>query len=330
MLFAFIFSLKDAGCSMIDYNARVSVTTISKPASPFLCSQQSIEQRESLIGTAPRADVWFLLEYHGRWGKKALEESDIPDEVKTHLNTQLGSIPESRLLLIKQPREENVRGLAFFAAISNSNPPTLYRFQLNDYEELLTFELTSIADRKSEYDDSISSEPVFVNCTNGHRDQCCALHGVGSYWALERQFPGKVWESTHHGGHRFAANLIHFPHGLSYGRLRKENAIDAMQAGMDGRIDLDHFRGRTIYDEPIQAAEILLRKELDLAAIGGVQVSGSDPLDGNRWRVKASAKDREYEITVEQHDTGEQIHLSCGDEKTSPVVEYKILEIKTI
>lgn len=297
--------------------------TLPSPA-PF-CSQESIENHESLIGTAPRADVWFLLEYHGRWGKKALAESEIPTEVKTHLNTQLDSIPESRLLLIKQPREENVRGFAFFAAIASSDPPTLYRFQLNDYDDLLSYDLGGIVARKAEYADNIAEEPVFVNCTNGLRDQCCALHGVASYWALANQFPGKVWESTHHGGHRFAANLMHLPYGLSYGRLRKENAASVLQAGLDGRISLDLFRGRTIYDEPNQAAEILFRKESGIDAIEGVRVASSQELEGKRWHVQLKTEGQAHELVVEQRETGKRVHLSCGDEKTSPVLEYTLV-----
>ena len=307
----------------------MTIPSAINTAQDFFCSLESIEHHESLLGTAPRADVWFLLEYHGRWGKKALEESEIPDEVKAHLNAQLKATLESRLLLIKQPREENVRGFAFFAAIPTADPPTLYRFQLNEYDDLLSYDLAGIFARKPEFADSISREPVFVNCTNGLRDQCCALHGVASYWELQNQFPGKVGESTHHGGHRFAANFMHLPYGLSYGRLRKENAASVLETGLKGRIALDHFRGRTIYEEPIQAAEILLRKELDLDAIDSLRITGSDAQDGNRWRVLADANDRVYEVIIERHETGEHVHLSCGDEKTSPVVEYKTIEIKS-
>jgi hypothetical protein len=292
----------------------------------FFCSQESIDHDESLIGTAPRADVWFLLEYHGRWGKKALQESEIPQSVKAHLNAQLKTIPESRLLMIKQPREENVRGFAFFAAISMSDPPTLYRFQLNEYEDLLSYDLAAIVSRKAEFDDSISREPVFVNCTNGLRDQCCALHGVASYWALQSQFPGKVWESTHHGGHRFAANFMHLPFGHSYGRLRKENAVELMQSCLEGCIALEHFRGRTIYDPPIQAAEILLRKKLRLDAIDAVRVTGFEAAAPNRWQVNLVANEDEHSLVVEKRETGEQIHVSCGDEKTSSVIEYKWID----
>lgn len=311
------------------YNVERSISNMELPTSPLFCSQESLDTRESLVGTAPRADVWFLLEYPGRWGKKALAESDIPEAVKQHLNAQMKLIPESRLLLVKQPREENVRGFAFFAAISTANPPTLYRFQLNDYDDLLQYDLASIAAGKPEYDDNISAEPVLVNCTNGLRDQCCALHGVASYWALAHQFPGKVWESTHHGGHRFAANFMHLPHGFSYGRLRKENAVDVMQTCLGGRIALDHYRGRTIYNDAIQAAEILLRNELELDSIEGVRLVSSQEPEGNRWKAEFDVEGVTHGLVVEQIDTGKRVHQSCGDEKTSPVLEYKLIGRQT-
>jgi hypothetical protein len=294
----------------------------------LFCSQESIDSQESLIGTAPRADVWFLLEYPGRWGKKALAESEIPEAVKKHFNAQLDLIPESRLLLIKQPREENVRGFAFFAAIPTADPPTLYRFQLNDYDDLLQYDLVSIAAGKPEHDDNVAKEPVFVNCTNGLRDQCCALHGVATYWELQNRFPGKVWESTHHGGHRFAANFMHLPDALSYGRIRKENAASVLQTVINGRIALDHLRGRTIYDEPIQAAEILMRKQLKLTGLDAARVTKVAPVDDNHWAVELDVEGIPHSALVEQIDTRRRVHQSCGDEKTSPVLEYRLSGVK--
>ena len=41
----------------------------------FFCSDLAWEYGLPLIGTATRGDIWFLLEYGGRWGAKALEET---------------------------------------------------------------------------------------------------------------------------------------------------------------------------------------------------------------------------------------------------------------
>ena len=51
-------------------------------------------------------------------------------------------------------------------------------------------------------------EPVFLVCTHGKRNVCCARLGVPLAQALATRHPGQVWETTHVGGHRFAANLV--------------------------------------------------------------------------------------------------------------------------
>jgi len=79
----------------------------------FFCSLQSRSFDESPLGSAPSANVWFMLEYNGRWGSKALEESNIPEEVKDYLTSQLENIEKSRLLLVKQKRDKE-KGVTFF------------------------------------------------------------------------------------------------------------------------------------------------------------------------------------------------------------------------
>ena len=299
-----------------------------KHAKRQFCSIESIEAHEQLVGTAPRADVWFLLEYPGRWGNKALKESSIPEEVKAHLNAQLAQIPESRLLLIKQGKPE-YEGISLFAALPTAKPSVLYRFRLGDYAELLDLDLAAIASQAAAFDAAVTNQPLFVTCTNGLRDQCCALHGVATYGALAAEFPGVVWESTHHGGHRFAANFLHLPYGISYGRLRPESAPEVLQMALDGKIAFYHYRGRTIYAEPVQAAEVLLRRGLGIEGVDALSLLRSEDLRDGLWRVQFAGADQVYEIVLQRAETGAQIHLSCGEEAQGPVVEYSLVEQRT-
>ena len=296
----------------------------------FLCSVESLELGESLIGTAPRADVWFMLEYPGRWENKAFADSEVPVEVKEKVNAQVKVITEARWMLIKQ-LQTNGRGVRFFAALPKADPPTLYKFRLKDYGEVLDIDLTALAAGNAQFDAARVSEPMFLVCTNGLRDQCCALKGAPVAKALSTQFGEMVWESTHHGGHRFAANFLHLPHGLSYGRLRAENAASIVQAALNGRIALEHFRGRSIYAEPIQAGEILLRRELNLDAVDALNLAESEALPDGRWRLRFTERPggRAHNLLLQRQETETQLHLSCGDEKTAPMVNFDILEHKT-
>ena len=68
----------------------------------FFCTDLAWEYGIPLVGTATRGDIWFLLEYTGRWGAKAFEESSLPQEVKDHINEARQPDVEVRTLLIKQ------------------------------------------------------------------------------------------------------------------------------------------------------------------------------------------------------------------------------------
>lgn len=289
----------------------------------FSCSIESQETQEDLTGSAPRADVWFLLEYNGKWGKAALKESTISEEVQSHLEAMLAQVPRSRLLLIKN--RQAGQGIRFFAALAAEDPPALYEFTLQSYRDLLELDLAAIADQAAIFDPQRSTQTLFVVCTNGLRDRCCALHGLVAYQALATEVPGQVWESTHHGGHRFAANVLQMPQGLSYGRLGAEPARALLAAAGRGELLLDHLRGRSRFNEPQQAAEVLLRRRLDLTADEGLTFVDSQEQGPQRWRMHFSQQGQPHVVTLQCSETGRQVHLSCGDEATGPVVQYTLV-----
>lgn len=278
-----------------------------------------------MLGTAPRADVWFGLEVPTPWGNKAFDESNIAPEIKANLNTQLKAIPEARLVLIRQ--SGNLRdGISFFAALSTANPPALYHFHLNDYSELLNLDLGLIATQDPLHDHALTDEPVFFICTNGRRDQCCAIHGPLAFRAAREKFGDAVWESTHHGGHRFAANLLALPAGLSYGRLRPDNAVGVVEDVLNDNVNHAHFRGRSTYAEPLQAAEGLLLEELGKGSSALRMVSGVQ-IDERNWRARFAQNGSAHDVVVNAEQLG-QTHQSCGEEKMGPILKYTLSRVK--
>lgn len=288
---------------------------------PIICSVDSLNKNESLAGTAPKAQVWFALEYTARWGHKAWEESSIDPAIRQAVDTQLKQIPGARLLLIRQ--KDRAPHLRFFACVLG-NAPALYKFELESYADLATLDLAALAAGAEQYGAQRSTQSILLVCTNGQRDACCVLHGVAVYNALHRQFGAAVWESSHHGGHRFAANLLALPSGRSYGRLRAENAAPVAQAVVDGKVPLEYCRGYCAWPEPAQAAELLLRQRLGYTAADGIKLLGNEPAGENRWAVRFAVPDGEHELTVERVE-GAPVHVSCGDEKTEASVEWKLV-----
>jgi hypothetical protein len=57
------------------------------------------------------------------------------------------------------------------------------------------------------------------------------------------------------------------PEGLYYGRVDREAAGTVLDEHFGRRIHLDHYRGRSIYTFPVQAAERWLREQHDLTGI---------------------------------------------------------------
>ena len=79
----------------------------------IFCSDLAREYGLSLIGTATRGDIWFLLEYSGRWGAKALDESALDPQVIAHLQEARYPGVESRALLIKQEHLKTEEGMKY-------------------------------------------------------------------------------------------------------------------------------------------------------------------------------------------------------------------------
>ncbi|HVF07448.1 MAG TPA: hypothetical protein VNC60_02630, partial [Actinomycetota bacterium] len=96
---------------------------------------------------------------------------------------------------------------------------------------------------------------------------------------------GGVWESPHVGGDRFAANMVAFPHGLVFGRVEPELGAEVVGAYAQGRIVLDHYRGRTSHPVHVQAAEIAVRRREGVDRIDDVRL-----IDAHRVGDLATAR----------------------------------------
>jgi hypothetical protein len=151
------------------------------------------------------------------------------------------------------------------------------RLVLESPADLFDLDLTPMSGGLSPGLGAADDDPLFVVCTHGRRDPCCAERGRPVARALDRAFGIRAWETSHVGGDRFAANLVGFPHGAYFGRLDPSNAVAVASAYRDGRLALDHYRGRSCFPFAVQAAEIEVRTRLGLEEIEG--------LGEARWRA---------------------------------------------
>ncbi|HWB76511.1 MAG TPA: sucrase ferredoxin, partial [Nannocystaceae bacterium] len=154
--------------------------------------------------------------------------------------------------------------------------------------------------------------PLALVCTNGKRDRCCAKWGVPVFDSIRGRNDVDVWQTTHLGGHRFAATMLWLPEGLCYGRISVGEAAGILEAALTRRIDpLERLRGRTSLGGAGQAAEYLLRRDHDALGFDDVEVIAEQQEDG-RVRVDARVRGTPTTMVLASEPTGASAPGSCG------------------
>ena len=219
------------------------------------CSLRSRESDESLSGTASTIRRWLLIEHDGPWGRDGLRDARLPDGLGDGLHA-LARRFGGRVLLIRRPdRPSGVGSGAKRCFAVDTREAWVGTATVDRIED------AAVLDPRDRATFADVSDPLFVVCTHGRRDPCCAERGRPLARALAAAAPGAAWESTHVGGDRFAGNLVAFPHGLYFGRVEPEEAADIARDYGDERITrLDRYRGRSCDPFVVQTAERAVRE----------------------------------------------------------------------
>jgi hypothetical protein len=237
---------------------------------------------EPLAGSASRLRHWMMVEQPGPWGHEALLESAFPSQVGRELlawEEHLGV----RTLLIQRRDRPAPSPRRCFAAFTGRRERRLATFEIRDPRELLDLDVEAlIRDRWRGFGDPVT-RPLFLVCTHGKHDRCCARYGGPVGRALAHR--GDVWECSHVGGDRFAGNIVCFPHGTYLGRVTAESAARLVKAYEEGFVSLEHFRGHSSHPPAVQAAEYELRIALGLLRLDDVVLEQHTSVSDRRHRV---------------------------------------------
>jgi hypothetical protein len=251
----------------------------------FFCSAQSRAVSEKTFGTASIGQVWILLEYPFAWGPHALEDSNLPLPVKNHLKRALKSITHAKLLFIKQERARLKHRSLFIIRCRESNS-FIQKFTLDDYNQLTEIDFAAVASGQQSSEKTLTSDPLFLVCTHGRRDKCCAKFGYPIYKSLREEREEAVWQSSHVGGDRFAANLLCFPHGLFYAHVTEEIGRTIVKEYAEERITLQNYRGRACFSNAVQAAEFFARTESGIRELRALHRLYSAHVAEESWLVR--------------------------------------------
>jgi hypothetical protein len=252
------------------------------------CSTLSLAAGEALAGTASLASRWLVVEVGGAWGRDVVPDTELPAAVRERLERWLEEAEGSRVLFVRRPDHRGPETTVLTARSAE------------DGGELRRLTLQSLADLpEADLDRGEKLEgPLLLVCVHGRRDPCCARYGVPVFEALAADVaPELLWQSSHQGGHRFAANVLALPAGISLGRVGPDTAHTVATELRAGRIPLEHFRGRTIHPPVAQAADAAVRVRRGLRALRDVRV-----LESTAGRVVVQTPDGVLEVVVEAAD----------------------------
>lgn len=307
---------------------RVATGADERLIRPDACSVISDVADASALGTAPAATFWVALEQNGPWGAKAATRSGLDPDVGMTLERRCHEAG-GRLILIRRPEaHSDAHGGSpqrVYLAGGLCESPWMLQESVNDPAGLLQLPWTALREgdlaavQAADPQLDRSPAPVLLVCTNSRRDICCALRGRPVALECSEQRPGRVWECSHTGGHRFAPTGVLLPHGQTFARLSNASAVAAVDASMRGEVPLEllgaaYDRGRSHLTPPAQAAESTVRAQILEPRLLALSTATA-PLSGREdaWACQVTHVDgRHWDLVAVRESGGEDRPESCG------------------
>jgi len=248
---------------------------------PMRCSTLAEELGEPMIGTLDQRRRWLLLEDDTAWGSHAVR-----DVLGVHFEAAAKKRGLRVLLVRQRPGPADASRRAF---VIDTELAEAVRFSVGDVAAL---DLAAIDGAPLVELGEPWTEPVFLVCTNGRRDACCALRGRALYAAL----------SSGHGG-------------IAYGRATAADGPRLADLYLDGQLDPGLLRGRSAWPEPAQVAEAILRQQLGLTGVDDVRLLAVD--QGTVVLAAPSGDEHRFELHAERLPAR---RVSCrADEPEEPL-----------
>ena len=296
--------------------------TPAEPTPPPRCADVARDRSDPLIGTAPPAQRWLLIEHPGPWHLTAMASEPIAGSVSQALQAACAA-HHARPVLIRrhgrQPAHQHWR----WGVVDSLNRRSLWG-TWSEAEDLLGA-LPALAGRSAAW---ARTGPLLLVCAHATRDVCCALRGRPVARALSERWSSATWECSHLGGDRFAANVAVLPEGVVYGNLDEVSAVEVVAAHLDGRTITQHLRGMSAYSPPMQAALGHVLEQLGGASFRDVRSHGITPLGEDRWlaEVRVDGAEPSGRRLVIGRNWRPPARLTCRAGAPTDAAEYSVVE----
>jgi hypothetical protein len=292
---------------------------VSEPT-PLRCSFAADLRGDPLIGTASPALGFLLIEVPGPWGRLALTDSRLDADVGRRVSARAVAAG-LRALLIRRPGRHNPITRRRFAVVDAQPGREAARWGefVADHELLdIPLDVTVAAP---------SYDSVYLVCTHGRHDACCAMRGRPVAAALAAVRPEQTWECSHVGGDRFAANLVVLPHGLYYGRVDAGNVVGVVEAYERGEVVPHLLRGRSRWLPAAQAAQQFARERYGDVSIRAFEPAGTLPVGDGKWQVRLRLDDGYLLVTVSAGTRAESGLLTCHARHVAHPPTFNVIDV---
>lgn len=271
----------------------------------FRCADAAESRDEALAGSASRADRFVLIEFPTPWPHKAMDV--LADEMRTALATAVEAA-SAKVLLIRRPGEKT-QGRRQWAVYDVRQRRSLWGHWSTETDLGALVEAVTSAPTAG-----WAAEPVVLVCTHARHDACCGVRGRPVAIALAAARREQVWECTHVGGHRFAANLVLPLDGTYYGRVAADTVIDVVDAHVEkSQIAAEYLRGFSWMAPAAQAVAVEAHRRWGPAGADAIDAASAVVLGPHRWRVElTSGQVLPTSITAEvERVPGLEAKMSC-------------------
>ena len=275
------------------------------------CAALSEEIGEAMLGTAFEEPRLLLVEQPGPWGRDGLRTSRFDARIAAALRAR-AIASNYHLLAVRRTGRSTVGSHRTWLSV-DCRRQTMRCGSFEGDEELLDLDLDS--------DGNPLDGPMFLVCTHGTRDPCCAIRGrpVAAAFASHHV---DVWECSHLGGHRFGANVLVLPAGDLYGRIGVNDVPDLVDPRRRAH-RLSSLRGRVGLPAAAQAGLVAVLERLPVDRRDIARVEAMEALANGDSVVVVSAEDLgTYYVTVKYRESSSGLPSCDADADTAVATRY--------
>jgi hypothetical protein len=286
------------------------------------CALRAQLRGDPMLGTAFPAARLLLVEQPGAWGSRGLRSSrfGLADADALEAAAAAHGI---RVQAIRRPGRTPRGASRHWALVDTRDGSESLRWgRYAEPAELIELPFDGAPG-------SADPEALYLVCAHSRHDTCCALRGRPVAASLAAVRPGRVWETSHLGGDRFAANVLVLPAGLLYGRLLPFAAAEFVAAADAGEVVGALLRGRIGLPPAAQAALAFAHEQLAVRARADLRVTGITNQPNGSAVIRLRGPHGPLAVTV-QIERVAAAGLTCHNPRPNHFLVYRPVAIAAV